>query len=260
LPEILITLIIVGGVAALTVPIVLTKIDRAQNLATLKFAYSTLSSEMKLFMVDKNCGSKLSDCSPSGQFVFDFPKYLYNERGWVDAFSAVKITNPALAHANYLYLNKDSWSCCATVSPMTDTSPEHPYRLLTPKGGAYYVRFSAFPYDMYYFNQKREKLRMVIEIYTNPKRVVPSFNSAGQVSPVYGRFPILGREVFTFFVTDSGKIIPGGSSECKGAFCYYCMDWKNNDGEGCTPGKEYRYSGIGCAARIIEDDGWQIKY
>ena len=258
LAEILITLVIVGVIACLTLPTLLSKMDKARNIATLKRAYAELSSEVKQFMIDNDCTSRLSDCSASGQFVFDFPKYLYYQRGWVDVYNVVNSGNPTLSYVNGLSLNGEK--VVHLASPMSDTSLEHSYKFLAPKGAAYYLLTSGFPYDMYYWTNKRDYLRLKLDIFTNPNSVRPT--RWGSSEQIHGRYPILGREIFTFFVTDTGRVIPACSQEFVGAFAYYCNYWKDNNYEYCSmtesPPVPSR-AGLGCAARIIED-GWQMNY
>ena len=256
LAEILITLVIVGVIACLTLPTLLSKIDKTRNIATLKRAYAELSGEVKQFMIDNDCTSRLSDCSASGQFVFDFPKYLYYQRGWVDAYNVVKVGNSSTTPAHMLTLHKKNQPHYYNVVSSIDT--EQPYKFLSSKGGAYYIRTSSFPTDMRYATDKGDYIRLRIDVYTNPSSVIPPVIE--NYVPIWANYPILGREVFVFYVTDSGRVIPCGSSESTTSSGYYCIYWKKNAGNCETDkGQDNAYAGIGCAARIIED-GWQMNY
>ena len=57
LAEVLITLSIIGVVAAMTVPTLMSNTSNQQHVTALKKAYSTLSNAMKMMPVNLGCGS-----------------------------------------------------------------------------------------------------------------------------------------------------------------------------------------------------------
>lgn len=61
LAEVLITLAIIGVVAALTIPTLMANYQKTQYVAQLKQVYSQLSQNIKLLMVDENVDN-ITDC------------------------------------------------------------------------------------------------------------------------------------------------------------------------------------------------------
>lgn len=82
LAETLITLSIIGVIAAMTVPTLMANINNQQHITALKKAYSNLSNAVKMLMVDTGCNNDF-DCILAAT---DGPTYAYSSDGVDNGF------------------------------------------------------------------------------------------------------------------------------------------------------------------------------
>ena len=77
LAEVLITVGIIGVVAALITPGIIENIERHRNAAILQRAYGDLQNYAYMFAAENNCTTSFADCTPkSGEFYKKFAKYV----------------------------------------------------------------------------------------------------------------------------------------------------------------------------------------
>ncbi len=253
LAEVLITLGIIGVVAAMTMPAVITNYKKAKTVTTLKKAYSEVSNLFIDFQNETQCYDYLNSCFPGwGEFRDEFAKYLYNKRGFKDK---------VLSSRKNLRLNvfgekpvPNRW--IVSYFPINQEGTAN--RLLLAPSGTYVLGFEINENDNYYqlrengkFSDPPNYFRASIKIYTDPKMV----DNDG-----YKNVPTIGKDIFNLFIMANGSIIPNGAKKCGlSDWHYHCVYWK--DAGTCNIDTETHNlrSGSGCLGRIIED-GWQIKY
>lgn len=242
LAEVLITLGIIGVVAALVIPQIITNIEKQKTLVVLKRAYSDLHKYLKDYDYTYDCSGTLSTCaSEHNQFINSFSEYLETKQNFkrttrdkgIIGFNGTAYPNGINGH---VYSN--------AKSALTLQSPN----------GQYIYGVGSNLNDRQYsifWNQNvknSDTFRAAIVIYTNPDKYKKSKAR-------------MGRDIFITFIMQSEKIIPNGIKDCGHSspwygWCYYCGDWRMKNS--CNP-EIPSSDGWGCLSRIIED-GWQIKY
>lgn len=241
LAEILITLAIIGIVAAITIPITLSNIEKHKTINILKRAYSDLFAYVKDFDYINDCNGSFSNCaSEESGFINKFSEYLINKQNFT------KITKNTYTPTCITFNGESKFNCLVHATSK--------YFLKSPSGYAYGVganlndigRYSIFR-GTYPKNYTRDDFRAMIWIYTAPNKFE---NKKSR----------LGYDMFSAFVMQSEDIVPNGSAVCgNGAppygWTYFCGAWQNS----CNPETSTTPSAYGCLSRIIED-GWQINY
>lgn len=243
LAEVLITIGIIGIVAALTMPQLLGNFEKKRNATTLKRAYSDLHQYIKAFDYENDCNTNFSNCAPNdGEFVYKFAKFLQDKQNFKDSSKPGKnnwfcLKNPG----------QDNWSGLATESPITEENPSRQYYLMSPTGNYAYI-IIGYPYDNYY-RLKDDVFRARILIITDTKIVKPTTSVC---NASIANKSLYGKNIFTTSITQFNHILPNGSPICSDDG-YYCQPLKDND---CTK-ESGNYTR--CLQKIIQD-GWEIKY
>lgn len=217
LAEVLITLAVIGIVAALTIPVLVQNADERATVTTLKKVYSTLSSAYKL---------------------------AEQEYGSPDTWGATVSTSPQpLSYlAPYLKVEKDCLDGSQGCFPRNTMY----YYLATSKGA--YGIIDQTP---------RSKLRLSGNISIYVGGVYPNCNgSIGPTDALKNicadyyvdingdKGPnIFGKDLFDFMLSKHGGIIPAGVPQQSGWY-YFSNDCKDKDST----------FGIGCAAWIIYNE------
>ena len=253
--EVLITVGIIGIVAALVLPSILTKIQRQRDIAVLKVAYSDLHQYVKDFDNEMGCAGNFVNCTPGeGEFAIRFSQYLVNRRG----FTKLETKNWVRVYS--LSSNKHFSSTEQANDIDNDKLPKY----IISKNGMYMYGINQNMYDNYY-NINGDRTRAWIKIFTNSSKFITStYQKNGQVKPA----STWGRNVFSAFVFNSERVIPGGGQYCsRGA--YYCTYWtkdcnvdapkREDPEEGNLGWLSGDGSGFSCLGRIIED-GWKMNY
>lgn len=240
LAEVLITLSIIGIVAALTIPTLINSYQKSQYVVGLKKAFSTVSQAFQQMSVDAGCPGNL-EC------VFD--KGADMGGNFVDSYTndvnamGDKVASSFKTVKKCPYMGSSGcWApTVATNFDGTDVQPNQDatnagYRFVTEDG-------------------------MMFLIPSGPNR--GCWGSAGDFRKVcYPAFyvdvnglkapNIYGRDIFLFLVAaDNGVVIyPYGGKK----YVY----WQSN---GCNKGYESNTSvaGTWCAGRVMEE-GWQMNY
>lgn len=251
LAEVLITIGIIGIVAAMTLPSIIPNFEKMRNLAVLKRAYSDLGQYVLDFDRENNCYGNLENCCPnSNEFAYKFTEYLITKQN----FKQVK---PARVFANKFdgtfsnYLGaENAWNGVDDRIGAVMISPTGLYM--------YYV--SVNQADLYY-RVGRNYFRGWIWIFTDNSKFYRTCKNCSNAEQAKAR---IGRNLFQAFVMQDERIIPNGSSYCttRDSWGYHCQNWQ--DSMTCTAGYEqiqgtHDRGQWGCLSRII-DKGWTIDY
>lgn len=255
--EALITVGIIGIIAAITFPILIKNYNKQKNVVVLRKAYSDIQKLFLDFQADTNCYDNLNYCFPKdGQFRDEFAKYLYIKKGFQDKFS--KDTQIELKLLNQKKVENQFW--LIKYSPVNSEGTGN--KILIAPGGAYILGFSLNGRDNFYQLYENGKssnppnyFRAKIEIYTDPGKVNDFRSKKGK------RCSIIGRDIFYLFIMSDGQIIPNGTTKCGGKSNYECGD-VNKKPSLCDPTNittQNLSNGTYCFGKII-GDGWQMKY
>ena len=241
LAEVLITLGIIGVVAALTLGALIPNFEKQRNLSVLKKAYSEMQNYVLDFKQYTGC-IDIKVCWPnSDEFYTPFAEYLIAKRGFTEyvpfdrswgsmlLFSAFRGNQMVGLNGGY-YRNTEH--------------PDNYIPLVSPSGTYMAVIYS----DYYSYGNSAA----IIYFLVNNKRFgIKSARFANEVQIYPGDFSRAGKDLFIAHVSYDGKFVPEGVEPYR--------YWKDNDN--CNPdnSETMNVSGYGCLGRIIED-GWQIKY
>lgn len=256
LAETLITISIVGIVAAVTLPIITSKIERHKNVIVLKRAYSDLHNYLDVFNVEYDCDNILTNCAPEdGEFIQKFGEYLIEKQNFKNIIpeNCVGCSN----NTNKGLPIKDSaekWSPFACYK----TSASGRAKCLTSPTGEYAFLMSNYMYDNFYiaptngryyygsneYNNKN-RYRSRIFIVTQPNKVDTHAN-VNLAKKTIQR----GKNAFELYITNFKAIIPGGAPYCNDYYCHALDD---------TNCSKENQNFSACLTRII-NDGWKIKY
>ncbi len=241
LTETLIALGIIGVVAAIVMPGLITNIEKHRTVSILKRAYRDLFIYVKDFDYINDCNGSLSVCTPgTNEFTDKFSEYLITKQKFN------KITKNTKNSTCMLFGGKSNFNCMGSSNPRIF--------LESPSGYAYGIgaNLGDMNYEIfrgsYPKNYTRDPFRAMIWIYTAPNKLK---NKKSRI----------GYDMFSAFVMQSEEVIPNGAKICGTAqppygWTYYCGSWEIQ--KTCNPTEETS-SGYGCLSRIIED-GWQINY
>ncbi len=242
LAEVLITLGVVAVVAVLTIPQILSNIEKRKTVAVLKRAYSDLYKYLEDFSIKNECNDSLANCAGEyNEFIDKFSIYLLNEQKFLKT------------DRNNGIIYFDGKNKNFQIPGHFYSNARDALTLLSPNGQYIYgigsnlndKQFSIF------WNQNvnnSDPFRAAIIIITNPNKY-------------HKHKARMGHDIFIVFIMQSKKIVPNGAAACGTGnpwygWCYYCKDWKMM--QTCNP-ENSSSDGWGCLQRII-DDGWNIKY
>lgn len=260
LAEVLITIGIIGVVAAMVVPGVISNIERKRNAVILRKAYSDLGNYLQMYSVKYGCESKLSDCQErDGNFVRKFALYLRRYEHFTDLHPCTSEQNWQIS---YLKNSQGVTSRTAYYGCTSMGGSSYTTYYMRSKNGLYAYFIEPFPSDMYYhLPNKSDYFRLKVTIFTDKDK--SGYLTRWGESPTgsTAQYPQEGRNMFTVFVLDSKRILPQGSAECDepDSWAYYCRAL--NEASSSTPifcsAESGDYSG--CMQQVI-NDGWEIKY
>ena len=233
LAEVLITLGIIGVVAAMTIPTLIKNYQREQTVTQLKKTYSMLSTAIQKYAADSSCIGDLSctgdfsgayDYIPFGDAIAPYLKLNFNCK---DTFEA-KGTERCLPVETFSKSNNDAWNMLGSS-----------YKLLTLDGVGISI-------------SDDEDGNCVSDMGKNSLK-----NVCGRISiDLNGPKPPnrWGKDSFEFFITKSGTLYPNGGHD----FYYNTEYWDSTTTYlGCSNASNS--FGRTCAGRIIEK-GWKIDY
>ncbi len=210
LAEILITLGIIGIVAALTIPTLMSSIQNRQLEVGLKNAYSTLTQALKMYEQDNGYPLTSSNVG-SRKLKSILMKYIKNVKdcGWGQS-DIQKSCMPNIAYAkdsqNYeFYMNYDG----------TDVLDEQFYSY----------------FDDGQFVMNNGMLVLLENVSTNRYTFISVDVNGHKKKPNR-----LGHDLFMFQLMDDGQLLPMGAKNTYFRSITYCSDTSTNgyNGAGCT--------------------------
>jgi len=242
LAEVLITLAIIGVVAAMTIPTLMANYQKTQYIAGLKKAYAEVTEALRLMANDHGCPDNLKCTSifkngDNATLGNEFKKYFKLAKDCGTTYNS----------------NDESTKCFSdSISDNYDgtASRYNPnnynyYNFITADG----LSISLYSYDC------EQNYTMSGETNLNISKVCGGINI--DVNGMKGPNNY-GRDIFAFYITN-GKgpaLYPMGGSEFVGNG--EGGDWLNSSGEPIFCYDQSPY-GWACAGRIMEQ-GWQMKY
>ncbi len=263
LAEVLISLVIIGIIAAITVPLLINGYNKKIWSAQLKKSISTMQNGFKKICADEGVSTLLDSSFYEGlnESSYSDERYKLIDNAMKKAFNVmdsysetqVKAINPSGSSSNSIssaekckqyagkifdvfYKQKGSSSSGQCIS---DTNPKS---LFVFTDGSYITIKKAF-YSPKDNDSRGRELIAQISIDTN-----------GLKGPNR-----LGYDAFYFFLTQEGDVIPAGGMSYAitlgGTSGYKSYYWNGGTGYTCkAPGKSYGGYGSGCAAYILEND------
>jgi prepilin-type N-terminal cleavage/methylation domain-containing protein len=225
LAEVLITLGIIGVVAALTIPTLITNYERAQNLNRLKKVYSQLSQAIQYASEDYDLYSLGDNWTDATEVMEVLQKYLKVSK----TYSAKIYYTPMCYNSGY-------------IKPYYNGSFQYNWEhnnggyISTPFSRNGTMSMELMDGACIGFGQSSR----YIYVDTNGSNSMPN---------------IAGRDLFFFYIDSDNKFLPLGHGKSSEKI-------KNGDGGGygCADRKvATQMTGGWCAARIIQDN-WQITY
>lgn len=221
LTEVLITLAIVGTIAALTIPSLVTKVDNEEKIAALKKSVTELSQVTNL-IVSKNSGSVVGLISNDNSFLDNYAKYLLLTKQCRAGQDMGKCW-----HADGTVKDLQGKPLGLGVSADYDSWCT---RAISADGRLYMFQLdsSNCTNNLYKINGTNVRCGA---IWVD----VNGFKKPNQV----------GRDIFTYILISTGKVMPEGADESS---------------QDCDPNYDRSgWSGFGCANKIVKD-GWKINY
>ena len=251
LAEALITLGIIGVVAAMTLPALIQGYEKQKNLAVLQRGYSDLGQYLKSFDLEYGCDGSLANCAPNkNEFVYKFTQYLIEKQKF-------KQVNP-----KFIYVNNFNGtpSTHATANNSWTGKDEKIGAVVMSPTGLYMYYINVNEYDLYY-KVGKNLFRSWIWIFTDNSKFFHECKNCSREKQAQAR---MGRNLFQAFIMNDERLIPNGSSYCttRDSWGYHCQNWVSDK----TCNADYKFSQgthdrnmWGCLGRII-DEGWKINY
>lgn len=232
LAEILITLAIVGILASLTIPTLVSSNQKKVWANSLAKAVNTISNSLSL-MISKDGSYGLTDSSL-----------------WKDVINGTDLKDALVEHLGKTMVITDG---SYNVVPKTLYGEEKPgllsdYVRLTTKGNiTYFLLIGKDAEVIHNFNYNEWVADVIIDVN-------------GEEIP-----NTIGKDIFGFLITDEGRLIPYGEpglgrpSEAikitsAGNTSRYMSNW-----EYFCPDSSKRYDGFPCAAKVVAE-GYKINY
>lgn len=254
LSEVLITLGIIGVVASLTIPTLISKYQKIVYVTQLKKFYSTTQNGMKTYMAKMGC----SDLACTGLFEGSYENDMPAWQSRMDS-EIPKIFKVAKIFGTSNPLFKDGGGSCT-----------FPQKYLSGGGGSQYCLYG--DYTTWEFSTIDGMIVSVYDwddgnctgyqAYSTPSPAKP-FCTAVRVDINGFKGPnTLGRDNFMFELSNSGILYPDGTSEIANILAMPSAYWVNSKRCGTAGSPDLGTDdvpGEPCAARII-DEGWEMNY
>ncbi len=256
LAEVLITLGVIGVVAALTLPTLITNYKNKVYVNQLKATLSTLSTGINKLMIDSGCEG--SDLMCTGLFPNKIDATYYDnlDKAVKKAFKGVKSCTNNSKECEYS-VNGLNYKLPAYTANLGVTSfsiskfnSRGMYTYILPNGVIFYIANRNCVQTSYPTISTKLQYRCADVI----------FDVNGKKSP-----NIWGRDLFTYTVAQDGTFYPYGGVEFakffsgdswETSYTYY-LNKGANTFYNCDT--EESSVGYACAARIM-NDGWVMKY
>lgn len=242
LAEVLITLGIIGVVAALTIPTLVNNYQKTQYVTGLQKAYTEWNQALIQIAEDKGC---VGDLECTGLFDVDSTQESFGNE-LVKYFKVAKNCESSDGGPTIAGCFADpigsGYDGSAQGSGMDDSSY---YRFITADGMAFWIRdwntYNSNCVENYSLNKTYNLTQVCGEIYIDVNGLKGPNNT--------------GRDIFYFLITN-GKgplLYPVGGADDSAH-----TRWRDDSGnlQTCYPNNP---DGMACAARVIEE-GWKMNY
>jgi len=237
LAEVLITLGIIGVVAAMTIPTLVASAQKQQYVAQLKKNYSVLSQVLLQISADNDCYGDLA-CTNLFKSIdnigLEIPKYVKVLKMSTPSQSADFFASSYKTFEGVAETNGDHSLPIVSFSEMSGTGAGSGYRYLLTDGTA-----------------------ISLNNIANCTSAADSICGTIQIDLNGAKAPnMAGRDAFAFAIMGNATLYPAGGHKFgddlswKGTTEYNCTNPLQVDGTACAHG---------CAGRII-DEGWQMNY
>ena len=235
LAEVLITLVIIGVIAAITVPTLMAHQKKIELITQFKRGYSMLSNGFKLAMA-KDGVTRLSDTtlfnSINGENTKDETEQSEFLKQFSTIFTEMKSYNVSETPEN-MYIKYKNLSGAGNFDPLE-------YSRMS-----FYLNNGSIVYGMFF---KETTDGSYVNGFASKKTIGNIFidiNGAKKPNTI-------GRDLFYFFLYDDGRLIPYGAKEYNEG-----LYWVTNNY--CKSGDAGLQSNLACTSRII-DEGWEMNY
>lgn len=233
LAEVLITLTVIGVVAALTVPVLMAEYQKHQYVVGVKKFYTNFSQVLETMMADGNC---TGDFSCLGIFSPTPSISVY------DAFA------PYLKYTAYRHSYDSSnrgFGKFTNYVPVKTLNGSIVYNVWD---GETFALNDGSIVDIYTQWDGMQDCAATSQWMVGQMCTYISVDTNGAKGP-----SIAGRDVFTFFITKKGTLAPIGSKSAS-------SNWTNGGGSwGIGTCDQNTDNANGCSGRIM-DEGWQMNY
>ena len=225
LAEVLITLGIIGVVAAMTMPVLIANYQKKQTVSQLKKAYSILNQAYERSVLENG----------------DVETWDWQGVSTPESFAQIYII-PYLKGVNKMNTSKIKW-VALDKSDILGLDGYSNYIL--PDGMI--IKFTGLNFvSANYENRRKTHLKISIDINGN------------KLPNQYGR-DVFVFSIFPFSEQSRGKVVPGTNDQCGNGAIHNELTRERLTTSGCATCKsDYTGYGYGCAALIMKD-GWQIK-
>ncbi len=221
LAEVLITLGIIGVVAAITIPGLMTRINHIKLHSQFKEGYSVLAQMVKTY----NGDDERTDTVATQEFYKSFMKYFTGLTDCGNAGTVAPDTKYCIVRNSNISggFNRDSsYTNYARNADSIDTVPLD--------DGQFYLQKSNF--------------LIMFDLSHNPRLVSIDINGKGNKPNAWG------HDLFTFQLKDSAKeggyeLVPMGAADSPYPSATYCSLNSNN-----------KRNGIGCAYKALQDENY----
>ena len=241
LAEVLITLGIIGIVAAMTMPALITNYQKKQTVAQLKKAYTVLSQAVQRSILD------------NGEIEYwDWQSISNSDKfGQTYILPYLKGVDKDARYLGYSKGNKYWKSLDGTYDASESWNNSYPMYAL-PDGML--LRFNGLDYYNSTNAENHSKTHLKIHVDLNGDR---GPNRYGRDVFIFSIFPY--EWPYPHDVQTAGKLVPGTNDQCGGGYQHNNMTRDQLLTSGCATCKsDYTGFGYGCAA-VIMKDGWEIK-
>ena len=236
LAEVLITLTIIGVIAALTIPNLMKKYENHVHLTQLKNWYSEFSNAIGEFKAQNGNVWEVYDASLAtwnGLFNAPFIKFLDEKYG--DSY------NNRTSSYGELWKNKNGVVQYKNLAGIFNSGYPYPslYNGASTSMKTYRCKNGAMFAIQYEKDPTGAKAWVVIVDVNGPKKG-PN---------------IVGRDTFHFYIDDNSAKLYGRYTSWSGYFMQGAVDVEG----GCNPTSTSYSNGITCARKIMQE-GWQMNY
>lgn len=257
LAEVLITLGIIGVVAALTLPSLIANYRKQQYVNSLKTGYSILNNGLRTMMADESVDD-IEDTE-----LFSVIKSVGTDTDTV-------ASEQAAAKVLVKYFQK------ARLISRADLINKSSCKDLVGKGPRFWNLGDKTQCSGNYNMQYALPNGMTMSIFLRDTCLHASLSDAeiaavgGKMTKNCGEIDLdingerepnqWGRDGYRFFITQSGSVVPRYGKDNLIWYGKVDAEWrKNYINTNCNP-KSRTNEGFACAARIIELDNWEMKY